>query len=301
MTVLKCNLRNKRGASYVEAALTVLTFLLTVFFIIDLARYFYTQSVFNHALGVGIDLATKTQLEVYTNQATCITAPPPGVNPCTQYLNDVAAIVNRVDAIANLVSTPPNIPSGVQRVAFRHYFIPPHTNNLLPPQVWDVAFMRPGEEVMRVSTNEIECYPSLRPCPTDTNNDGNYNGSGENDVGMGWPKGSETWKEVFLAAPISMAIEASFDPVTPFIPNLRVRSQIYGTRRSALWGIGFANNTVPSPPGGTGGAGNNGNENEHPPEPPDPCDCCYDDQLHCGGAPDEGNDWSYCFENSCGE
>ncbi|MCB0310330.1 MAG: pilus assembly protein [Bdellovibrionales bacterium] len=274
--------RDARGATMVEGALVSMLFVLLVLFITDVARYFYSYAVMSYAVSRGADLASKSRVEVYTNQETCPTQP--GHNECTDYFERVQQVIDKTLAIANLATSPSDENSGgVRRKSFQHYFESPqqiYDGTSDRPRNWDVAFLRPGEKVKVLENGEEITYPDdLRPF---TREDGEFGP-------RGWPGPGENWGEILADVPLILEMRASFRPITPLLPDLPIKVRSTAFRRTPSKGIGVP---APVPPSEGGGEGSNGHGNGGD----DDCACCNDGTPgNCPG----GDDAAYCNAQGC--
>jgi len=281
-------IRAQDGASYLEASLTVLLFVIGSFIIIDATRYFTVYTVFYLAAQRGLDIATKSVIEVDTSASACSSDP----SNCAAYQNRFDAIVQEVERLTTLVSSAPGSGGYIERIPFSHYYEAPQQIGTSAINR-EVAFMRPGEKVLNTQSAEELVYPLPRPFGT--------------DYGQGWPQSGETWDRILQDAPLTVIVQAKFKPFTPFVSKLPIRVQIFGYRRTP--GAGRA--AAALPPGGVGTPGDPvptptptpdpGQAQTPTPAPTPDCHCCEDeDNYNCPGAGDVSDDLGYCPAHGCG-
>lgn len=211
----------RRGVTYLEAITSLLIFLTCVFFFIDAARYFYIRTILNYAAHVGVDLASKVELETPTAALDC----PAGAcedTPCGEYLQRWRMVVDKVEELADLVSTDSNTASMAKRIAFEHYVdidgFSPQNHDCMPPQIADVVFLRPGEVARGVKNKTVTYEIPSRP----------YTAAA--GTPSGWPGAGESWPRVLRENPFGIRIDVEYRPITPFLRPITMHIEQYGHR-----------------------------------------------------------------------
>ena len=213
-----------RGASFVEAAISLPLFLMIVVFLVDLARYFFVYLVLSYAAHTAVDYASKLRIEEDT---TCFDCPSLIADtPCARYLARTRLILNRALRFANMVSGAAESGHWAERIRFKHYGadLQGAQCSALGEFNEDVAFLRPGEQVKRLTgprTGEIFAHPTRLP------------GGGSD---QGWPHGGEKWGNVMYAHPVMVYIEAQLKTITPLIPKLMIRIRATSFRMPPQFG-----------------------------------------------------------------
>jgi len=195
-----------RGVSMVEAALILPILIATIFFMIDLSRYFYTYVVLNYGAYRGLRVAISGDMTTDLSQCEATDG------PCEQYLGRVKNSLNEVLRFARLVAQPSSGNGAVRLVPFTHYdgkFYGSPAD--LESFAFDAGFLRPGEALEREDGTSIE--HSTRP-----------NGEG---AGQGWPKLGESWFSLLTNHPMEIVVEADFEFVTPGLGSLRMQVRQY--------------------------------------------------------------------------
>lgn len=221
--------RNKSaGISYIETALTLLIFVGALFFFVDAARYFYIMGVLNHAVHVGLDLASKLEVEISTTESDCQSSSCDDEdNPCRKFKRRWQRIRASVDSLADLVTTRHDVESHARRFQFKHFYADPQINPCLrdagsDAMYADLALIRPGEKAARMPARNFpeshEFEISSRP------------------FSLGWPQPYENWHLMLRDHPLAIRIDVEFKPVTPFFPPLVMSIEQYGRRLSRATG-----------------------------------------------------------------
>ena len=223
---------SNRGGTLVEAAVALPIFLLLVFFIIDLARYFFAAIVLQWAAHNGVDLASK--LEVETDTKLCASGPlalsAAELENCNRYERIVQRVIARTLDTASLVTSPSSSGSMTRRTTFEHYSdgdqadLRAHFFDEPSEHIADVAFLRPGEKAMRSDGTFFE-HPTRPFGDTDTD-------------GVGWPGPTETWTSIVEQEPLVVRVEVDFNPITPLLPNIMLAATEFGFRRPRVFGTG---------------------------------------------------------------
>lgn len=233
----------------VEAALTVWIFLVLVLFFIDLARFFFVYVVMELAAHRAVDYASKIEVEVPITEEFC-TASAANLASCNNYRTRVTKIIKKATDLATMVASPSNSTSGSVRLRQftlygNDYRINPR-NSDVRQKIWpsfaelsgDAAFIRPGEKAVRITDGAEEFNHPTRPFDNTNPTSGNR---------RNWPAAGEGWGAVMEKEPLLVRMEASFGPVTPFIPRLNILVEQAAYRRTRVFGLGGPI-LVPEPP-----------------------------------------------------
>jgi len=230
-----------KGASLIEAALTLPLFLVLVLFIVDIARWFLISVILNYASQQATDSLSKLEIEVNTDMLSC-SAPGP-TNPdgcphcCTEYLRRISSVANEAVAIARYVASSSSESNSLARlVRFRHY--PQELYGTIPiinseeDFEAEIAIMRPGEAVCRKDANCSLSQFSFVEHPTR----GLKRDLSGMPSGPDWPEPPESWLSVLGVHPVVVRFEVMFDFITPFIPDMRMRPSQIGYREVSVFG-----------------------------------------------------------------
>jgi len=225
------SLFNRKGASLIEAVISLPLFLLIILFFIDIARFFFVYVIVNYAAYDAVDFASKSIVETDTTQVACTSSS----SACADYIELVSSILAKAENTALLVASSSDSASGAQLRSFSHYEPslypsedPQNYSGLSStPILSDVAFLRPGERVIRDkdTDEEIEIAHATRPF-----------GQG---AGFGWPTFGESWPQVLETNPLEVRIDVRFTAVTPGVPTLEIRARQYSYRAARFFGVGF--------------------------------------------------------------
>jgi len=233
-----------RGASYVEAAISIPLFLVFILGFIDLCRGLLTYVILQHAAQQAVDFASKVEVEVETTQSACaLGGSTGGAASCRNYKKRleeiVASAVGRASVVASPVADAP-----IRLVRFRHYDAGRYNGAQFG--LWNVpwtegegggisgftgygAFLRPGEIVEEVDevdnpqggviehfSRPFTCEPANapRPCP-----------------GRGWPALGDSWASILRKEPLEVVLQAIFDPVFPGLSEFRITGRAAGFRQ----------------------------------------------------------------------
>jgi len=236
-------IKEKKGASLIEAAISLPLFLLVILFFIDIARFFFVYVIVNYAAYQAVDFASKSIVEVDTTQMQCSTTQ--GGEACQDYRNLVESILAQAVNTARLVSSASDSASGAQLLSFTHYDPDIYTGDpgsqnlsgLGASITSDAAFMRPGELVIR---HDGEFDPVNVSHPT------RPFGTGPDS---GWPlRPGQSWPQVLETHPLAVVIQVRFSPVTPGVPVLNIVANQYAYRAARFFGIGIEALPSPTPP-----------------------------------------------------
>jgi hypothetical protein len=245
--VTKKTVEATRGATLVEATLAVPIFIICIFFLIDLVRYFHVSTSLNHAAHVAVDLAAKLPVEEDTDQNSCV----PDDSQCRRFNSNFDDVISEAMIFARGVARASGTGGAVELVKFRHFNASDYRltqvpwNGLLGKES-DVVFLRPGEAAYELrDSTQVRKYP--HPIRADF---GTLNGTS----GVGWPnpEQSESWDDVLEAAPLLVHIEANMTLYTPIIGPLvgpiRVAATQLAYRKAANSSPGMPGSASTPPP-----------------------------------------------------
>jgi len=229
-----------RGASMIEAALSLPILLFFVLFIIDLGRYFFVFLILNYAAYSAVDFSTKLRFESDISASCQCSTAQPDSDVCCSYQENLRRVMEKALSTANLVASSSNDASKARLQSFEHYNSSDYSGYMTlgagviesPPAIYDVAILRPGEKVRRhyplpSGTHEEFVSHSTRGFPEDVANP---------QAGLGWPQGSESWLGVLAAHPLEVRLEVLFQPVTPLFPSVRITASQLGYRKTGAFG-----------------------------------------------------------------
>lgn len=227
------------GATFVEAALGTMIFIVFTLFLIDACRFFFAYTTLNYAAYRGADYASKVKMEANTRRDNCTVTP----TDCYGYYERLRGIRDRVIAVADWVASAPGTDSGVELVGFRHYDpsddyssgknqsgIRPSGSTATAVDL-EMAVLRPGERVKRLNAG------------------GTFSGtyvdhpqrSWGTATGFGWPdiSSGESFEKLVDAIPLMVQVEAHFDWVTPFLPDdISIQARQFAFRHPQTFGSG---------------------------------------------------------------
>jgi len=224
-----------KGASLIEAAISLPLFLLILLFFIDISRFFFIYVMVNYAAYQAVDFASKSIVETSTTQSFCGS---PMSTECSDYKELVESILFKAENTALLVTSRYDVPSGAQLHSFDHYDSDVYTSGqnisgLGGGITSNVAFLRPGERVIQ------------NKGLSDQKNVDHATRSFGTGAGLGWPNIGESWPQVLENNPLEVRIDVSFTPVTPGVPILHIGARQYAYRAARFFGVGFE--AIPSP------------------------------------------------------
>jgi TadE-like protein len=228
----------QRAATILETAITLPIFLLTVFTLIDLVRYFTAYTGLSYAAYSATELASRLDFETNLTTSNCgvlVSSVPVPVNApdykCHKLLTAYDAVINRAESIAHLFASPASGSGLIRLIGFDHF-----SDTSLYDDVWpgvtlkvsDLGFMRPGERIRRRGvTPLITIDHATRPI-----------GVTAFDKGVGWPKYPETWLTILSNEPLQVHIEALFKPITPLMPDFIISVNQVSFRHLGAFGKG---------------------------------------------------------------
>ncbi len=211
-----------KGASLVEASVTIVLFVFFTLSLVDLSRYFMARAVLEYAVFQGANLAAKLELEVDTSDENCQEHP----EQCEDFKKRLAVISDTVLETANIISSSASSGGGLQRVKFRSYYAGDQKVNALmeagnlPPES-DVAIVRPGEKLLMLlpGNNNKEIDHPTR------------------SYSQGWPAQGENWRKILDDRnPIGVHLGAIFKPITPMMPEMVIHTNHWVMRRPKVFG-----------------------------------------------------------------
>lgn len=224
--------RKSRGAAFIEALLALPIFILVMLLLIDFGRYFFTYIVVHYAAQNTADYATKIEIESDVSGPGC----PAGTGGalCEEaqlYRSRVLGIVAKAVEKASLVaSLSPDSSAHLQR--YRLYDTATYADgkNALTagfqPVEGYVAFLRPGERALQI--DEAGNPQGVVDHSGRSFGDGQYEG---------WPSSGQSWAALMEVIPVEVRMDVLFDPVVPFLPEVRIVARQYAFKKSRAFGV----------------------------------------------------------------
>jgi hypothetical protein len=232
-----------RGASYIEAVVSIPLFLLLVLGFIDISRGLLTFVMLQHSAQRAADFAGKVEVEIETTQGLCVEnqgSTQLTLAACESYRDRLIQIVQRATERASTVASLGG-DSDMRLIQFRHYN--PDLYNEALFSLWGesfgggggianftgyAAFLRPGEIVEEIDgtgsptgyrlehfSRPFSCPEGVaRPCP-----------------GRGWPILGESWASVLRNEPIEVVVQARFKPILPGVAPFRITGRAAAFRQ----------------------------------------------------------------------
>lgn len=225
----KINTKKKTGASFVEVAITLPVIMLGLLFLIDISWYFVSYSILAYAVHQGADIASKIPVETDTSSIKCgqSSVDDSSLDQCLRYIKEVKDLLAKVDTTADIITSRGAGSGRAYRYEYQHYYDAAQTfigkNKDDPNETATSTFsgtysglIRPGEKIKRLgglAGDVVIDHPS-RPFAT------------------GWPTETESWKSILPTNPIIIAIDAVYQPITPFLPEVSMTLRAFAYRKS---------------------------------------------------------------------
>jgi len=249
-----------RGATVVEAAITMPLFLLFLLFVIDIGRFFFIYIFLNFASHNAVNLAARFPVDADLSNCPSVTAQDQ-TTVCSEYERYFGLIQDTAIEGALKVASPSGSNGWVELVRFEHYYDTPQNSFGAGGLQADFAFLRPGEKVREQGTLREYQHPT-RPFAS-------AEGSAGGSI-AGWPEAGESWSGVMRRHPLEVRIEVMFQPITPLLGRLRIAASQFAFGSSDAFDHGSSDDfAAPTPtPTSTPEA------TPIPTATPDPCEQC---------------------------
>ncbi len=201
-----------RGASMIEAAMTLPIFAATILFGIDTIRYYTLSSALDRSAHAAANMAAKLELETPIDKGSCAADPV----RCNNYRNDVDAALAQAERLFNQSG------SSATLVRFDHYNFDEYSmaGNRHYANIQGItraaALVRPGEKVQVNGSKRIYEYPGARKFGDPTT--------------QGWPLNGENWSAILATLPFVVHMEAQFRPLTPFLKSVPIKVSVAAFR-----------------------------------------------------------------------
>ena len=205
-----------RGATAVEAALTLPIFLGFVLILLDLGGYFFSYCVLSYAAHSAVQEASKLELEEKTDPTSCAKSAE-FTQKCKNFRKRVLEVLSTADDIADLVSSTGGNGRVIRR-QFQHFSAVGQVLTIPGEQASSViagaALLRPGEQAT-ASDGTILTHVT-RPF-------------------VAWPEADsvDNWSTRMAQDPLQVSIQATYQPLTPLFERVPINITALAFRKTA--------------------------------------------------------------------